>query len=27
MWRLRLSPFTWDMGSYWICPSTCIETI
>ncbi|KAA3462637.1 vimentin-like [Gossypium australe] len=23
--RLRLGPSTRDMGSYWICPSTCIN--
>ncbi|MBA0808853.1 hypothetical protein Gohar_024559 [Gossypium harknessii] len=27
MWRLRLGPSTRDMGSYWICPFTCIEPI
>ncbi|MBA0721333.1 hypothetical protein Golax_008890 [Gossypium laxum] len=25
MWRLRLGPSTRDMGSYWICPFTCIK--
>ncbi|MBA0609182.1 hypothetical protein Godav_021287 [Gossypium davidsonii] len=27
MWRLRLGPFTRDMMSYWICPSTCIKVV
>ncbi|MBA0855629.1 hypothetical protein Goshw_016552 [Gossypium schwendimanii] len=27
MWRFRLSPSTRDMGSYWICPFTFIETV
>ncbi|MBA0659988.1 hypothetical protein Goklo_012059 [Gossypium klotzschianum] len=27
MWRVRVGPSTWDMGSCWICHSTCIEAV